>query len=482
MLDRLDDDDRVVHDEADGEDQPEERQRVEREAEQRKHHERADQRHRHGDDGNERGAPVLKEDVDHEDDEEHGLDERDDDLANALRDRGRRVERVAEVEIRGEAAAQQLHLLTHAFGDRKRVGSRRLVDRDRAARLTVHAADLLIVERAQLDPCDVAQTNHRSVRIRSHRDRAELCLGLQAALRANGVGGLLVCRRRTRADLARWIDGALLLNRAAQVRHGQPEPGEPIGLHPDAHRVVTRAEHARLADAWHAVERVEDVDVGIVGEEERVVGLVRRKEGHHQHRQAGLLPHRQSELADFRRQVRLRLREPVLHVDLIEVRRRVHVERHRQRHRPVVRVRGLHVEHVVDAVHRLLERRGNRLLDGERVGTRVLRRDEDLRWNDLRELRDGKAGEGNQAAQYRDDRDDDGDDWPADEEAGHQWASAGKGAGRGVTAVPSRSEGPSRTTRSPGCNPLSTIQRLPTRAPSVTVRTAILSSSAITRS
>ena len=47
VLDGLHHHDGVVHDEADGEHEAEERQRVDGEAEQREDHERADQRHRH---------------------------------------------------------------------------------------------------------------------------------------------------------------------------------------------------------------------------------------------------------------------------------------------------------------------------------------------------------------------------------------------------------------------------------------------------
>ena len=82
VLHRLDDDDRIVDDEADGEDEAEERQRVDREAEQRKHRERADERHRHRDHRDERGAPVLQEQVDDEDHEHDRIAERDQDLAD----------------------------------------------------------------------------------------------------------------------------------------------------------------------------------------------------------------------------------------------------------------------------------------------------------------------------------------------------------------------------------------------------------------
>ena len=42
------------------------------------------------------------------------------------------------------------------------------------------------------------------------------------------------------------IDGALLLDCAAQVRDRQPELREQVRLHPDPHRVVAGAEDARL--------------------------------------------------------------------------------------------------------------------------------------------------------------------------------------------------------------------------------------------
>ena len=105
MLHRLDDDDRIVDDQADREHEAEERQRVDREAEQREDGERADQRHRHGEHRDQRRAPVLQEQEDDDDDEHHRFDERLQDLLDAFGDRQRRVERVGVVEIRREPAA-----------------------------------------------------------------------------------------------------------------------------------------------------------------------------------------------------------------------------------------------------------------------------------------------------------------------------------------------------------------------------------------
>ncbi len=65
MLDRLDDDDGIVHNQADCQHQAEEREGVDREAEQRKDHEGADQRDWYGHERDQRRAPTLQEEVHH---------------------------------------------------------------------------------------------------------------------------------------------------------------------------------------------------------------------------------------------------------------------------------------------------------------------------------------------------------------------------------------------------------------------------------
>ena len=64
VLDRLDHDDGVVDHDADRQHQGQQRDGVGREAQRQHDGEGADQRHRHGDDGNERGAQVAEEDED----------------------------------------------------------------------------------------------------------------------------------------------------------------------------------------------------------------------------------------------------------------------------------------------------------------------------------------------------------------------------------------------------------------------------------
>ena len=85
-LDVLDDDDRVVHHDADREHQAEQRQHVDREAEQPQHGERADDRHRHRDQRDQRRAPGLQEQHHHDDHEQDGLEQRLDDRVDRVLD------------------------------------------------------------------------------------------------------------------------------------------------------------------------------------------------------------------------------------------------------------------------------------------------------------------------------------------------------------------------------------------------------------
>ena len=61
------DDDGVVHHQADGQHQPEHRKRIDGEAEQREEDKGSNQRDRHGQQRNQRGAPVLQKEIDHQD-------------------------------------------------------------------------------------------------------------------------------------------------------------------------------------------------------------------------------------------------------------------------------------------------------------------------------------------------------------------------------------------------------------------------------
>ena len=76
MLDRFDDHDGVVHDQADSEHESEERERVDRKSQQREQHESADQRDRNGQQRDQRRAPTLKKDEDDNDNQQQRFPQR----------------------------------------------------------------------------------------------------------------------------------------------------------------------------------------------------------------------------------------------------------------------------------------------------------------------------------------------------------------------------------------------------------------------
>ena len=78
----FDDDDGVVDDQAGGERDAEERQRVDGEAEDLDEGKGADERDRDGDGGNDGGAPVLQEEEDDDDDDDDRFADRGDDFVD----------------------------------------------------------------------------------------------------------------------------------------------------------------------------------------------------------------------------------------------------------------------------------------------------------------------------------------------------------------------------------------------------------------
>ena len=71
--------------------------------------------------------------------------------------------------------------------------------------------------------------------------------------------------------------------------------------------------------------------------------------------------------------------------DLVDVRIGLDVEVHEELHHAVIGADGVHVNHVVDAVHLLLDGRRNSLRKSLSVGARVGGGDENFRRNNIRE-------------------------------------------------------------------------------------------------
>jgi len=176
----------------------------------------------------------------------------------------------------------------------------------------------------------------------------------------------------------------------------------------------------------------------------------------------GLLLDREALAADLLGQLRLGQRDPVLHVDGVDVRVGADGEADVERVAPVAAAGRLHVQHVVDADHLGLDRLRDALLHHLGAGSGVRALDLDHGRNDVRELGDRDGLERNQSGERDDDRDDDREPRPVDEGCRDHFASPAGFAGASValTAMPGRTFWtPSTTTRSPSATPFFTGTR-----------------------
>ena len=89
--------------------------------------------------------------------------------------------------------------------------------------------------------------------------------------------------------------------------------------------------------------------------------------------------------------MRLGLRIAQLSEHVVDIRVGLDIEVHVHAHQAIVGVDRIHVVHVIHAAHLLLNGRGNRLFDGLRVGSDVIRLNKDFGRDDFGKLSDGQA-------------------------------------------------------------------------------------------
>ena len=158
-LDVLQDDDGVVHDNADGQHQSEERDVVQAEFHGSHDGESADDRDGHVDHGQDHRFPVLEEDEHHEADQSHGLEHGDHHVLDRFANEGRRIVADGIIQPVREAGLQFLHFLADGVGAIQRIGVGALVDAETYGRPPVEAARGVVILRAQFDAGHVAEAD-----------------------------------------------------------------------------------------------------------------------------------------------------------------------------------------------------------------------------------------------------------------------------------------------------------------------------------
>ena len=108
------------------------------------------------------------------------------------------------------------------------------------------------------------------------------------------------------------IDGVLGVDRVDDLGNGDVEFGQLIRPDPDPHGVLAGTEDGDAGDSLDPGHLVIDVDVGVVGQEDVVVGTLRGIKGEHDQGGGGGFLHRDPVIADIRRKLRLGL--PLAHL------------------------------------------------------------------------------------------------------------------------------------------------------------------------
>ncbi len=198
---------------------------------------------------------------------------------------------------------------------------------------------------------------------------------------------VLVVYRRLAQRAARHLH----VLRAQRIEHllgGEAAQRDALGVEPDAHGILAHAEQPHVAHPVEPHQLVAHVEQAVVGDVDRIVGLVGRDQMDREQQVGRALAHGQPVAPHLVGQAALGGADPVLHQHLRLVDVGADVEGDGQREVAVGgRLRG-HVDHAFDAVHLLLDRCGNRIGHRLGAGTGIGRRHGDGRRGDLGQLGD----------------------------------------------------------------------------------------------
>ncbi len=240
-FDSFDHDDCVVHDQAHRQHQAQQRKCVDREADRREEHESAHKRDRDREHRDQRRAPVLQKDEDHQDHQADCLQQCLHDLAGALGHGDGRVQSQTDFHVGRKVARELGHLGLRQSRSGERIGAWVLVKANDGRRRSVGIRLLSVGFRAELNPRDILQPHQTTVRVGANDDVPELLRIHQASLRAHGVSDLLAHWRRRTSNLTRRIDDVLCRDRILEICNRQLKFGENIRRDPNAHRIVGRS-------------------------------------------------------------------------------------------------------------------------------------------------------------------------------------------------------------------------------------------------
>jgi hypothetical protein len=200
---------------------------------------------------------------------------------------------------------------------------------------------------------------------------------------------LLAGRRRLLPDRAGRHLHVLLIQRIHHVGRGQVPAGHARRIEPQPHGVLAFAKNKDITHALHALQRIANVNVQIVADEQAVVLVVIGVEARTEDEAAGAFAYADAGGLDRSGQSALSLVHPVLNVNGSKVNIAVDVESHRDGAGTIVAAGRGHVLHAGNAVDLLLQRDCDAGLHRLRTGAVIVAAHADLRRRQIWKLRDG---------------------------------------------------------------------------------------------
>ena len=398
-LDVFDDDDGVVDDQAGGQGDAEQRERVDGEAQQLNEGERSDERDRDGDGGNDGGTPVLEENEDDKDDEKDGGAQGRDHVADGFSDGVGGVEGDLIFHAGRKALGQAVEFGDALLVNVERVGGGKLSDRDTDRFAPVVIEVVGIVFGAEFGVADIFQANQRAIGIAFEDDVIELSGFGKAADGANADLEILAGHGGLGSDLSGGDFDVLLAESSYHIVGGEGAAGHADGIEPEAHGIFSFAEDEDVGHAGNALQGVANINVKIVADEEGGVALVGRKDRAAEDEILRGLGDGDSDLLDGGGEPSGSSVDAVLDVNRSEVGIAAEVESGGDGADAIVGAGGGDVLHALSAVDLLLEGGGNSGFDGLGAGSGIDGRDADLRRREIGKLRDGKRGDADGACE-----------------------------------------------------------------------------------
>ena len=132
---------------------------------------------------------------------------------------------------------------------------------------------------SEFDPSDIFHSDNRAIPVSADHDVGKLVLGDETTRSPNSEGHLLTRRYWFGTGLSGGIHRVLLVDGFVDLLRGDIEIGQFGWIKPEAHRIGACTEDSNTRNAGESRQRIDDVDVGVVGQEDRVIAIIVSVEG-----------------------------------------------------------------------------------------------------------------------------------------------------------------------------------------------------------